>query len=153
MSFFSKLKVDVEHFFSDVVGGNIGTDVEKFVKAFTTLFHKAPAVLQVAQNFIDELAPVLTGVVDVADISFGAEVSEALSVAETALAGLQAALTAAKTGNSFLGQLKNFASDIPALLTSLDVKDEGLKAKIEWIVNFITSESKVIIPVVEKFVK
>lgn len=148
MSVFSTIKADVETFFKD-----LDTDAGKFCAAFTKIFGKAPAALQVVENFVNEAAPLIEGAVALADPVAEAPVAAALATAETGLAGLQAAATAANGGSSFLGDLQAFATSVPATLSSLDIKNPALQAKVVSIVNLITNEAKVLIPAVEAWVK
>lgn len=148
MSAFSTIKADVETFFK-----GLESDAGKFCAAFAKLFKKAPAALQVVDNFINEAAPMVVGALAIADPAVEPEAAAALATVETGLAGLQAAATAANSGSTFLGDLQAFAASVPATLTSLDIKDAALKTKVTAIANLITNEAKVIIPAVEAWVK
>lgn len=148
MSAFSTIITDVEAFFKTVE-----TDAGKFCAAFTRLFKKSPAALQVVENFISEAAPLVEAALALADPAAEPLVAAGLATVETGLAGLQAAATAANSGQSFLADLQAFASSVPATLTSLDIKNPALKAKVTAIVNLITNEAKVIIPAVENWVQ
>jgi len=148
VSAFHTVEVDLSKFFK-----TLETDIGKFCHAFVSLFHKAPNALMVVNNFLNELAPVVEGVVSIADPIIAPEVAAALSTVQTAMAALYATVNSANTGTTFLAGLENFVKDIPATLTALDIKDAALKSKIEWIANFIVNEGKVLIPAVEAWVK
>ena len=143
----STLKVDIAKFFSD-----LESDAGKFCAAFVKLFGKAPAAIQVVENFVGEVARVATVAVALADPAADGAVTAALATVETGLAGIQAAATAAVSGTSVLTALQNFASTGPTLLTSLDVKDPALTASITRIVALVVNEAKVIIPAVQSWV-
>jgi hypothetical protein len=148
VSAFHKVEVDVEYFFQ-----HPGTDLELFCKAMVRWFKKSPSAFQMADNFLGEVAPEITAAVALADPIAEPEVAAALATAETEIAGVGAALAAANSGASFLAGLVNLNNTVPATLQSLDVKNAGLKAKIERIATFITSECKVLIPAAENWVK
>lgn len=141
------IKVDISKFFS-----SLESDAGKFCAAFVKLFGKAPAAIQVVENFVGEVAPVVTAAVALADPAADGAVTAALATVETGLAGIQAAATAAVSGTSVLTALQNFASTVPTLLTSLDVKDPALTASITRIVTLVVNEAKVIIPAVQSWV-
>ena len=147
MSVLSTIVADVKTFFSD-----LSTDAGKFSAAFVALFKKAPSALQVVQNFIGEVAPIVVAAVGLADPTIDAPVTAALATVETGLAAVQATLTAAVSGTSLLTSLESFASSVPSLLTGLDIKDAALQAKITSLVNLVTNEAKVLIPAVESWV-
>ena len=147
MNILSTIVADVEKFFKGT-----GTDLEKFGLAFWKLFKKAPAALQVVENFVGELAPVITAAVALAAPAVEPEVAGALAIAETGLAAIEASAQAAVSGNSLLTNLENFAATVPALLTGLAIKDANLQATITKIVNLITGEAKVLIPAVQAWV-
>lgn len=142
------IKADVQKFFSD-----LSTDAGKFCAAFVKLFAKAPAAIQVVENFVGEVAPVVTAAVALVDPVAEAPVAAALGVVETGLAAIEASAQAANSGTSLLSNLQSFASTVPNLLTGLAVKDAALAAKVTSIVNLVTSEAKVLIPAVEAWVK
>lgn len=148
VSAFHTIEVDVEYFFQ-----HPGTSLFNFCKAMVRWFKKSPTALQMADNFLGQVAPEITAAVALADPIVAPEVSAALATAETAIAGIGAALSAANSGVSFLAGLVSLNGTIPGLLKSLDIKDAKLKAKVEWIANFITSECKVLIPAAENWVK
>ena len=147
MNFFKTIKADVGNFFKTVE-----TDAGKFFAAFVKIFKKAPAATQVVQNFVDEAAPIINLAAGLADPAIEPAVAEALKVAETGLAAVQAALTAANSGQSLLGNLQNFATTVPQLLGGIEVKNPQLKATIERIVTLVVSEAKVLIPAVEHWI-
>jgi hypothetical protein len=138
---------DIEKFFKAT-----GTDAEGFAKAFARLFKKTPAVLQVVENFLGEVAPIVVAAVSLADPIAEPEVAGALAVVETGLAGLQAAATAAVSGTSLVTGLENFAATVPMLLSSLAIKNPALQKEITSIVNLVVNECKVLIPAVESWV-
>lgn len=148
MSAFSVIVADVEGFFKTAE-----TDAGKFCAAFVKLFRKLPNALQVAENFIGEAAPLVEAALVLVDPEAEPLVAAGLATVETGLAGLQASATAANSGASFLADLQAFAASVPATLTSLDIKNPALKAKVTSIVNLITNEAKVLIPAVENWVK
>ncbi|MFZ3343375.1 MAG: hypothetical protein WA213_21030 [Terriglobales bacterium] len=143
----STLKVDIAKFFS-----SLESDAGKFCAAFVKLFGKAPAAIQVVENFVSEVAPVITAAVAFAAPSADGVVTAALATVETGLAGIQAAATAAASGTSLLASLENFSTTVPTLLSSLDVKDAALSASITKIVTLVVNEAKVIIPAVQSWV-
>ena len=147
MSIFSTIEVDIKKFFATT-----GSDVEKFANAFWNLFKKAPTALQTVDNFITEVGAVVIAAVSLADPLAEPAAAAALATVETGLAGIQAAATAAVSGTSVLTALQNFASTVPTLLTSLDVKDPALTASITKIVTLVVNEAKVIIPAVQSWV-
>jgi hypothetical protein len=148
VSAFHKIEVDVEYFFQ-----HPGTSLERFCRAMVYWFHKSPSALELADNFLGEIAPEITGAVALADPVIEPEAAAALATAETAIAGVGAALQAANSGASFLTGLINLQNTVPATLQSLDIKNATLKAKIERIATFITSECKVLFPAAENWVK
>ena len=147
MSLVSTIKIDIENLLKGT-----GTDVEKFASAFSTLFKKAPSVIQTVENFVNEAAPVITAAVALADPLVEPEVAGALAIAETGLAAIQASATAAISGTSLLANLQNFAATVPQLLTGLTIKNPVLTATIARIVNLVTGEAKVLIPAVQTLV-
>jgi phage-related tail protein len=147
MNVLSTIVIDVEKFFK-----NTGSALERFAASFQKLFGKAPAALQAVQNFVGMVAPVITAAVALADPVVEPEVAAALATAETGLAAIDAAATAAATGTSLLTELQNFAATVPQLLTGLDIKNANLKATITKIVTLVTGEAKVLIPAVEAWV-
>jgi hypothetical protein len=149
MSILTLVETDIEKFIKGTE-----TDVEKFYTAFAKLFGKAPSVLQTVQNFISEAAPIITVAVALA-LPGGSEsvlVAGALALVQTGLAAVQAALSAATTGNSLLTNLQNFANSVPQLLSGLEIKNPALVALIEKIINLVTAEAKVLIPAVQAWV-
>jgi hypothetical protein len=147
MNILSTIVADVEKFFKGT-----GTDLEKFGLAFWKLFKKAPAALQTVENFVGELAPVITAAVALAAPAVEPEVAGALAIAETGLAAIEASAQAAVSGNSLLTNLEQFAATVPGLLTGLAIKDANLQATITKIVNLITGEAKVLIPAVQAWI-
>jgi hypothetical protein len=147
MSVLSTIKVDVEKYFKAT-----GSDLEKFAVAFQSIFGKVPSALQTVENFIGELAPIVTAAVALADPAVESLVAGALATVETGLGAIQAAATSAVTGTSLVSQLQNFAGTVPALLKGLDIKNPALTATITKIVNLVTGEAKVLIPAVESWV-
>lgn len=147
MNILLTIELDVQKF-----AKNTGSDLEKFATSFEKLFGKAPAALQAVQNFVGEVAPVITDAVSLADPVAEPVVAAALATAETGLASVDAAATAATSGNSLLTNLQNFAATVPATLTGLDVKNPALTAKVTQIVNLITGEAKVLVPAVQSWV-
>jgi hypothetical protein len=138
----------IENFFKGT-----GTDVEKFFNAFVKLFRKVPTVLQSVENFLGEVAPVVTAAVALANPVAEPAVATALATVETGLAGIQAAASAAVSGTSLLTNLQNFAADVPALLSSVKVTNPALTDTIERIVALVVGETKVLVPAVEAWVK
>lgn len=143
----STIEVDIKKFFATT-----GSDVEKFANAFWNLFKKAPTALQTVDNFITEVGAVVIAAVSLADPLAEPAAAAALATVETGLAGIQAAATAAVSGTSLLTGLQNFAADVPALLTSIAVKNPALTAAIDRIVTLVVGEAKVLIPAVESWV-
>lgn len=143
----STIEVDVEKFF-----GTVSTDAGKFAAAFVKLFSKAPAALQMVENFVGEVAPVVEAAVALADPITEGPVAAVLGTIETGLAAVYAAATAANSGTSLLANLEAFAASVPSLLTGIDVKDAALAAKVTAIVNLVTNEAKVLIPAVTAWV-
>lgn len=148
MSIFSTIKVDIETFFKD-----LETSAGKFCAAFLKIFKAAPSALQVVQNFVNELAPVVVAAVGFAAPAADSAVAAALATVQIGLAAIQATLTAANSGQSLLADLQDFANSVPQLLTGLDIKDANLKTEVENIVSLINNEAKVLIPAVEAWVK
>lgn len=148
MSILSTIFSDIGKFFKGT-----GTDIEKFFVAFTKLFKKAPNALQIVNNFTQELAPVITAAVALADPAVEPAVSAVLATVETGLAAVQAAATAAVSGNSLLQNLENFSAEVPALLSGLEIKNPVLKSTVEHIVSLVVGECKVLIPAVESWIK
>jgi hypothetical protein len=144
---FSTIVADVKKFFA-----NTGSDVEKFATAFWNIFKKAPAALQTVSNFVSEVGSVVIAAVSLADPLVEPEAAAALATVETGLAAIQAAATAAISGNSLLTGLENFAADVPALLTGIAVKNPVLAATINRLVTLVVGECKVLIPAVEAWV-
>lgn len=147
MNILSTIVVDVEKFFK-----GLETDTGKFCAAFVKLFSKAPAAIQTVENFVGELAPVITAAVALAAPAIEPEVAGALAIAETGLAALEASAQAAVSGNSLLTNLTNFAATVPQLLTGIAIKNPALQAEITKIVNLVTGEAKVLIPAVESWI-
>ena len=148
MNIFSTIVVDVEKFFKGT-----GTDVEKFAASFWKLFKKVPAALQVIQNFVGEVAPIITAAVGLADPILEPEAAAALAALETGLAAVDAAATAATTGTSLLANIEGFAGSVPQLLTGIAIKNPALQAEITKIVNLVEGEAKVIIPAIQAWVQ
>lgn len=147
MSSLSTIVTDVEKFFKGT-----GTDLEKFGAAFVKIFKKAPSALQTVENFVAECAPVITAAVSLAAPAAEPVVAAALATAETGLAAIEAMATDANSGQSLLQNLQNFATDVPATLAALDIKDPKLSAAVERVVNLIVGEAKVLVPAVEAWV-
>ena len=147
MSVLSTIVADVKTFFSD-----LSTSAGKFSAAFVSLFKKAPAAIQIVQNFVGELAPVITLAVGLADPLIEPEVAGGLALAETGLAAIQASATAATSGTSLLTNIQNFAATVPQLLTGVAIKNPQLQATITKIVTLITGEAKVLIPAVQSWI-
>jgi hypothetical protein len=147
MSSLSGILVDVKKFFA-----NLETSAGKFAAAFQKLFGKAPAALQTIENFVGEVAPVVTAAVALAAPEAEPEVAAALAMVETGLAAIQASATAANSGAGLLANLQSFAATVPGLLTGLAIKNPALQAKVTNIVNLVVSEAKVLIPAVEAWV-
>ena len=146
-SILATIRADVDKFFSD-----LSTSAGKFSAAFVKWFGKAPAALQVLNNFLGEVAPVVEAAIALVDPVAEAPVAAALSMAETAIAALGASASAANSGTSVLANLENLAATVPSLLTGLQVKNPALQAKITSIANLVTNEAKVLIPAVESWV-
>lgn len=141
------IKVDVEKFF-----GTLESDAGKFCAAFVKIFGKAPAAIQVVENFVGELAPVITAAVAIAAPAADGPVTAVLATIETGLAGIEAAASAAASGTSLLTALENFSTTVPQLLAGLDIKDAALQTTITKIVTLVVGEAKVIIPAVQSWV-
>jgi hypothetical protein len=141
------IETDVEKFLKGT-----GSDAEKFATAFEKIFSKAPAALQTVDNFVLEVAPVITAAVALAAPAEEPEVAGALAVAETALAAVQASADAAVSGTSLLTNLENVATTVPALLTGLTIKNPALQAAVTRVVTLIVGEAKVLIPAVQAWV-
>lgn len=149
MSIISTIEAD----FEKLIKGT-ESDVEKFYAAFVKIAGKAPSVVLTIQNFINEVAPVLTAAVAIA-VPGGAEsavVAGALALVQGGLAAVQASLTSVKTGNSLVANLQQLAASVPQLLSGLAIKNASLQALIVRIVNLITAEAKVIIPAAQSLV-
>ena len=147
MSVLATIETDVKKFFSDLT-----TDAGKFAAAFVKLFKKAPSALQMVNNFVGEVAPVVTAAVALADPVAEPAVAAVLATVETGLAGIQAAATAATSGTSLLSNLQNFASDVPEVLSSIKVENPALTAAVERIVTLVVGEAKVLVPAVQGWV-
>ena len=141
------IETDVKTFFATV-----DTDAGKFASAFVKIFMKAPAALQMVQNFVGEVAPVIEAAVTLADPIAEAPVVAVLGTIETGLAAIDAAATAAVSGNSLLACLQNFAASVPNLLSGIDVKNAALQTKVTTLVNLVVNEAKVLLPAVESWV-
>lgn len=148
MTSLAAVKADVQKFFS-----SFATSAGKFAAAFVKLFGKAPAAIQIIDNFVTEVAPIITAAVSLADPVAEPVVAAALATAETGLAAIEAAAQAAASGTSLVMALQNFSTTVPSLLTGLDIKDPALKASIARIVTLITGEAAVLIPAAEAWVK
>lgn len=135
------------------VFSDLTSSAGKFAAAFEKIFKKAPVALQVVDNFVGEAAPVIVAAVAIADPVAEPEVAAALAIVETGLAAIEASAQAANSGQSLLANLQNFATTVPALLTSLAIKNPLLKASVERIVALVVGEAKVLIPAVENWVK
>ena len=147
MSALAIIEVDVKKFLKGTE-----TDAEKFGAAFEKLFKKAPAALQVIENFTGEVAPIIVVAIALADPVAEPVVVAALATVQTGLAAVQAAATAANSGQSLLTDIENFATTVPSLLTGLDIKNATLKATVTKIVTLVTGECKVLIPAVQSWV-
>jgi len=147
MSALSVIVVDMEKVFKGT-----GTDLEKFGVAFEKLFKKAPSALQSVENFVDELAPIVTAAVALADPLAEPIVAAGLATVETGLAAIQAAATAAVSGQSLLTNIENFSAEVPQLLSGVAIKNPTLQATIEKVVTLVTGECKVLIPAVQGWV-
>ncbi len=147
MSSISHIVVDVEKFLKGT-----GSDAEKFAGAFEKLFKKAPSALQAVENFVGEVAPVVVAAVALADPVAEPEVAAGLAVVETGLAAIQAAATAAVSGQSLAQNLQNFSATVPALLAGLAIKNPALKATVEKVVTLVTGECRVLIPAAQAWV-
>jgi hypothetical protein len=141
------LITDIKLFFQGT-----GTKLEKFEAAFVRLFGKAPTALQAVENFLTEAAPVIEGVDEIAAPATEPLLAAALDAVEAGLATLSSAATGIVSAGGITQALTNLNTDVPALLTAVDVKDSARKSTIEGIVTTITGELKVLIPVVEKWV-
>ena len=148
VSALSTIIVDVEKFFKGT-----GTVLEKFGNGFMKLFKKAPNAEQAVQNFLNVVAPPLEGFLLLADPVLEAPVVGAIQIAETGLAAIQAATSAALSGNSLLENLKSFVATVPNLLTGLQFKNPDLQNKINSWVQLIEKEAEVLIPAVESWVQ
>jgi len=130
----------------------VESDVAKFATAFEKIFKKAPAAIQVVDNFVNEAAPIITAAVAVADPAAEPAVVAGLVTAETLLAAIKASADAANSGQSLLANLENFATTVPSLLSGLDIKNAALKATVERFVALVVGEAKVLIPAVQGWV-
>lgn len=144
----SAIEADVKKFF-----GTLETSAGKFAAAFVKLFKKAPSALQTVENFTAEAGSVVVAAVSLADPVVEPEAAAALATVETALAGIQAAAASAVSGTSLLTNLQNFAANVPALLTSLAIKNPTLDAAVVRITTLVVGECKVLIPAVEAWGK
>ena len=144
----STIVVDIEKFFKGTE-----TVIEKFANGFVKLFKKAPNAEQAVQNFLNVVAPPLEGFLLLADPVLEAPVVGAIQIAETGLAAIQAATTAALSGNSLLENLRAFVATVPNLLTGLAFKNPELQTKINGWVQLIEKEAEVLIPAVESWVQ
>ena len=143
MTFLSELKL----IFKDT-----GTELEKFEKAFVTVLKKEPTELQAVQGFVGEVAPVIEAAVALADPVAEAPVAAALSMVEVGLAAIQKAVSDTANAAGVVPALQAFAADVPQVLSGVAVKDAGLQSKITALVNFVTNETKVLLPAVEAWV-
>jgi hypothetical protein len=141
------IEVDVEKFLKGT-----GSDLEKFAAAFDKLFKKVPNALQTVENFVNEAAPAITAAVAIADPVVEPEVAMALALVETGLASIQAAATAANSGQSLLQNIESFSATVPQLLTGLAIKDPALQATVTRVVTLVDGECRVLIPVVQSWV-
>ena len=147
MNILSTITTDVETYLTAT-----GSDLEKFAAAFDKLFRKAPSALQTVENFIGELAPVVTAAVGLVDPAIMPAAAAALATVETGLAAIQAAATAAVSGTSLVTNLQNFAATVPVLLTGIEVKNPELQKQVSNIVNLVVGECKVLVPAVQSWV-
>ena len=147
MSALAVIEMDVEKFLKGTA-----TDAEKFTVAFERCFKKSPAALQTVENFINEVAPVITLAVGMVDPVLEPEVAAGLAVAETLVGALQASATAAVTGTSLVTCLQNFSTTVPALLKGVAIKNPALQATITKLVNLVVGEVTVLIPAVQSWV-
>jgi hypothetical protein len=141
------IEVDVEKFFA-----GLATSAGKFASAFVKLFKKAPAAIQMIDNFVTEAAPVITAAVSLADPVVEPAVALALGTAETGLAAIEAAAQAAASGTSLVTALQNFSTTVPSLLKGLDIKNPALQAAVTRIVTLVTGEAAVLIPAAQAWV-
>ena len=147
MNILSTITTDVEKYLTAT-----GSDLEKFAAAFDKLFRKAPSALQTVENFIGELAPVVTAAVGLVDPAIEPAAAAALATVETGLAAIQAAATAAVSGTSLVTNLQNFAATVPVLLTGIEVKNPELQKQVSNIVKLVVGECKVLVPAVQSWV-
>ncbi len=147
MSILSTIVADVKKF-----AGEVETSAEKFASAFVKIFKKLPSAEQAIQNFIGQTAPYITAAVALADPIAEPEIAGALALVETGLAAIQASTTAAQSGTSLVTNLQSFATTVPQLLTGLAIKNANLQSTITRIVNLVTGEAKILIPLAESWV-
>ena len=121
MSVLAKIVADVENFFKDT-----STSAGKFAAAFVKLFKKAPTALQTVNNFIAQVAGLVTAAVALIDPAVSPAVADVFATMETALAAIQAAAASAVSGQSLLQALQNFQTEVPQLLSGLDIKNSAL---------------------------
>jgi hypothetical protein len=146
MGLLTTIKLDLQKFENAA-----GTDIKKFETAFMKVWGKAPSAEQAIQNFIAETAPYITAAVTLADPIAEPAVASALAVAETGLAAIQAATDAVESGTSLVTDLQNFSTKVPQLLSGLQIKNPVLTAAITRIVNLVTGESKILIPLAQQW--
>lgn len=147
MSTLSTIKTDVEKFLK-----GSETDLEKFAAEFEKIFGKLPSALQTVKAFVAVITPEIETAANIADPVLEPAVAEALQTVEVGLTAVETAAEDATDGQSLLANIKSFAADVPSLLTGLDVKDATLQSTITGIVNFVSKESGVLIPLVESWV-
>jgi len=141
MSILLTIEADVKKFFS-----NIETVCGQFAAAFVKIFDKAPSAIQMVENFVNTVAPVVVAAVSLAAPTVEPEVAAALATVETGLAAIEATVTATIDGTSLVSALQNFANTVPTLLKGLKVTNATLTAEITKIVNLVVGECAVLIP-------
>lgn len=147
ISVFYKIEVGFEKFLKGTE-----TDVEKFAVAFEKIFKNAPNAVQLVENFLSEVSPLVVDAAEIVDPVIEPEVVVAISTAQGALAALQAALTNAVSGGSVVGDLQNLATSVPSVLGAVKVKNPLLQASITKVVNYVVGEVKVLLPAAEAWV-
>lgn len=129
MSIFSTIITDLKSF------------AAKVENEFKKLFNEAPSWLSIAQGVLTYLGPILVTVADVAGgAAMGSEANTILADIKTKLATAAALVTSVSDATNLTGVLTDVQSDLPSLLSALQISNPSTVTEVTNYTNIISTE-------------
>jgi hypothetical protein len=129
MSIFSTIITDLKSFASKVEA------------EFKKLFHEAPSWLAIAQGVLTYLGPIVVTIADIAGgVALGTEANTIIADIKTKLATAAALATTVDNATSLTGLLADIQSDLPSLLSALQISNPSTVSSVTNYTDIIGTE-------------